>query len=693
MEFSLPQIGKAPIPLPHFPTKQQAFIFRAVEYVPYEKIAEVLKTDSETIRRAARQMGLPDYAPGDMWLQKGIITIIRRLWHILPYEQLMQLLDTDTQGLARILLEEDFLYVKLEDKPDCDPVYWEELTPEQVEQTEAIRQRMESISFAGAKPFDFVYDVPELEFSGDPVFESRIVYCFSGQYQRAFDMDSREYCPDSMLEAYQKIGVNGLWTQGMLSQLAPFPFDPEFSKGYETRVQRVREFARRLARYGMKLYLYLNEPRALPESFFEKFPHLKGHRAGPDQICLCVSTPEVQAYLTESVASICRAVPELGGFFTITRSENPTNCYSHVWDGQVCTCPRCSQRSVEDVIVDTISCMARGAHMVNPDIQMIAWSWRWDQYNLDIIRKLPKDVILLSQSELCVPFEIGGVSGKVRDYSMSIIGPGERAKQEWMTAKACGLETAAKVQVNTTWECSTIPALPVYSSIEKHMEGVRDEGVSHLLLSWTLGGYPSKSIAHAAKFFYTKCGKLYESEAVKQAVDCFVNAFQEYPFHVETLYFGPQNAGPASLLYTEPTGYHATMTGYVYDDLDKWRSIYPADVYEEQYRKLCDKWGEGLQLLASEPEDETVLMAQGAYYIFRSSYNQIRFYRAREVEDWNTMKTLAAEEQELAEKLLALMNKNAAIGFEAANHYYFSKGELAEKIVNCQYIQKKWRIS
>ena len=32
------------------------------------------------------------------------------------------------------------------------------------------------------------------------------------------------------------------------------------------------------------------------------------------------------------------------------------------------------------------------------------------------------------------------------------------------------------------------------------------------------------------------------------------------------------------------------------------------------------------------------------------------------------------------------MNKNASIGYEAANHYYFSKGQLAEKIVNCHYI-------
>ena len=39
MEFALPKIGKAPIPFPHFPTKHQAFIFRAYEYCTPEKIA------------------------------------------------------------------------------------------------------------------------------------------------------------------------------------------------------------------------------------------------------------------------------------------------------------------------------------------------------------------------------------------------------------------------------------------------------------------------------------------------------------------------------------------------------------------------------------------------------------------------------------------------------------------------------
>ena len=113
MLYSLPEVGMDAITLSHFPTRQQAFIFRAFEYIPIEKIAKILRTDTETVRRAAEEMGLPDFAPGDLWLSRGYITVIRRMWHILPYEQLLELLEVDGATLARLMREDDFLDIKL----------------------------------------------------------------------------------------------------------------------------------------------------------------------------------------------------------------------------------------------------------------------------------------------------------------------------------------------------------------------------------------------------------------------------------------------------------------------------------------------------------------------------------------------------------------------------------------------------
>ena len=685
MENVLPKIGKEALPLKHFPTRCHAFIFRAAEYVPFGKIAALLRVPEEKVRAAAAEMGLPDYNPGELWLQKGYITIIRRMWHLLPYSQLLELLELDEKTFSITLREDDFLDIKLKDKPHCPPVVWEEPTAEQKERLAEIRAILQATDLTGVAPFDFKYHVPALTFEGEEQFKTRMIYAFSGLYQNAFEVDSRVYCPDSMLEAYSKLGVNGVWTQGVLYQLTPFPFDPSLSEGYERRLANMKEFALRLARYGMKLYLYMNEPRSMPESFYKTYPQLRGHTPKEDKVCLCTSVPEVQNYLKNGIESLCRAVPELGGFFMITRSENPTNCYSHS-KPDACECPRCKQRKVGEVIGELVGCVAEGAHRVNPAIKIFAWSWAWGEQNEEIIRHLPQGTILLSQSELAVPFCIGGVKGEVKDYSMSILGPGERAKNEWRIAKECGLESGAKVQVNTTWECSTVPAMPVFPSIDRHIGDLKREGVSHLLLSWTLGGYPCANLAYAAKHFYERVRLEEQSERLYRAAECFAEAFKEFPFHIKTLYNGPQNAGPSTLLFAEPTGYEATMTCFAYDDLEKWRSDYPVEVFENQFALLCEKWQTGLALLEGEEQSETVVMAKAAYCLFKASLNQIRFIRARN--EKNHAAALAAVEEELAvtKQMLALMNQNAAIGYEAANHYYFSKGQLAEKILNCYHL-------
>jgi len=689
--FELPKIGKKAIELPHFPTAHQAFIFRAYEYFPPEKIADILGTTPENIIRAAGELGLPDFPQREKWIKNGYITIIKRMWHILPFEQLLALLDMAEDTFAFVLRQEDFLDIKLSDKPECERVEWRELTAEEAEKTAQIKKDIEKLDFSGVQPFEFSYNVPELSFEGEAVFETRMIYLFSGLYQNAFDVDSEEYCSDELLEAYKKLGINGIWTQGVLSQLTEFEFAPEISKGYEKRLERMKKFAERLSRYSIKLYLYINEPRFMPEEFFESYPTLKGHIPWDGNACLCTSSEEVQKYLKNSIAAICRAVPKLGGFFTITRSENPTNCHSHSGEnGVYCNCPRCKNKTVEEVISETIKCMVSGAHSVDSRIKFFVWSWGWNESAEKIIRMLPEDVILLSQSELHIPFNIGGVEDRVVDYSMSITGPGEHAKNEWRLANECGLETAAKVQINTTWEASTVPALPVAPTVQRHIENLKNENVRHLLLSWTLGGYPGMNIAYAAKYFYEHCKIEDFDDTSILAQHDFAEAFREFPFNIEVLYRGPQNSGPANLLFEKPTGYKATMTCFAYDDLDSWRSIYPVDIFEQQFKKLCSGWEKGFEKLGKDTNNETLVMAQAAYCLFKSSLNQIRFIRARDENRKNDAACIAREELETAKTMLGLMNKNAAIGFEAANHYYFSKGQLAEKILNCNYIIKQF---
>jgi len=128
----------------------------------------------------------------------------------------------------------------------------------------------------------------------------------------------------------------------VLSKLAPFPWDATENEHHEERMRNLRALVARARKHGMGVYLYLNEPRTLPLAFFASRPQLKGIDATnpweAGTATLCTSAPEVQKYLSEAVASICRAVPDLAGFFTITASEALTNCWSHRGGAKLSSC-------------------------------------------------------------------------------------------------------------------------------------------------------------------------------------------------------------------------------------------------------------------------------------------------------------------------------------------------------------------
>ena len=63
----------------YFPTQHQAVIFRNWGMIPPDRLARVLKTSEENIRRCAADMGLRPVGSVDpRWLTRGYITIIRQ---------------------------------------------------------------------------------------------------------------------------------------------------------------------------------------------------------------------------------------------------------------------------------------------------------------------------------------------------------------------------------------------------------------------------------------------------------------------------------------------------------------------------------------------------------------------------------------------------------------------------------------
>ena len=104
-----------------------------------------------------------------------------------------------------------------------------------------------------------------------------------------------------------------------------------------------------------------------------------------------------------------------------------------------------------------------------------------------------------------------------------------------------------------------------------------------------------------------------------------------------------------------------------------------------------------MQELLSLEECEFKDIAHMCGILFRSSYNQIRFIRIRDghiklsaQDRCLALSQLAEQELELAITTYRLMLRNPSIGYEAANHYYFNRSMLMEKVLNCADLIRKY---
>lgn len=736
----------APLALPHFPDRLHAAIWRNWELVPLERLAQVLKATPEQIQEIASSMGLPEARPIDPEAcRRSYITIIRRNWHLLPYDQLLELLGWTAAELAYTLREDDFLYHKLGGhKPQCQPIRY--APPDEAARRRATQIRYsleEALGDAWTLPmeprFAFVKALskpedpstspgesptlfPPGKGSNEERFSLRFLYSYFALYGDPLLNPELDPYPDGYLARLAWLGVNSVWLQGVLHTLAPWDLHPELSEGYEVRLANLNHLVERAGRYGIGVYLYLNEPRAMPLAFFEQHPDWQGVVEG-EYAALCTSVPAIQDFIRDSVSFVFQKVPHLAGVFTISMSENLSNCWSH---GGGAACPRCAARTPADVVAEVNRVVAEGVHRVRPQARVIVWDWGWgEDWALQAISKLPPGVSLMSVSEWSLPIVRGSVASTVGEYSLSAVGPGPRALRHWAAARQAGLHPLAKVQVNVSWELSAVPYLPCLDLIAEHFHRLAQTEVEGLMLSWTLGGYPSPNLEVAAQFYskseMTPAASLAAvaerrygpdlAPVVQRAWTACSRAFQEFPYHGGVVYQAPLQVGPANLLFEAPTGFKATMVGFPYDDLDGWRAIYPPEVFIGQMEKVVTGWGEAWQILqaASPPPDHPQQAAfedlrrvtEAAYWHFRSVAQQSRFVLLRQqlaettvpterAELLTSLEALLNDEIAAARRLFHLAAADSRIGFEATNHYFYTRLDLAEKILNCLDLRERW---
>jgi hypothetical protein len=152
------------------------------------------------------------------------------------------------------------------------------------------------------------------------------------------------------------------------------------------------------------------------------------------------------------------------------------------------------------------------------------------------------------------------------------------------------------------------------------------------------------------------------------------------------------------------------MWGIPYDDLDRWRGPYPAEVFAAQFEKMAAGWQPGIAELRmavgkASPErrsevEADLRFARAAVINFQSVANQARFVLARDAltQPSNTpeerrllrieIRRLLESEITLARELFTLVQQDSRIGFEPSCHYFYLPLDLVEKVVNCRWLLK-----
>lgn len=493
--------------------------------------------------------------------------------------------------------------------------------------------------------------------------------------------------PDWYLREIAEQGFNGIWLHCILKDIVKSNVFPEFGSKEEEQIRQLNKLVERCDKFGVRVFLYLCEPRGLKEDdeFWRNHPDVKGQEAvfpaylgelGGKYYALCTSTEKVKDFLYESCYNLFKKVPGLGGAFLINASEFHTHCYSHYpkhiylaqqkgivedWGKLGFHCKRCENREPFEVVAEVIKLIRDGIKDASREAEVIAWTWSWSIIEPDpqerLIKSLPEDVIIMSD------FERGGYKfffGKrhfIDEYSLSYIGPSPRFKKQLHLAKKYGHKGMAKLQFSTTHELVSVPYIPVIFNFAEKIERLKKMGGDGFLYCWIFGG-ESNVVSRITGMLSME--ELPKGKVIKRVADeeygkelagyvvkawrIFSEAFQRYPFSIPFIYNGPINYATvypfkidAGRIGTIPSWRPLPRdeNGYlkVGDNIETWIEPFSPEEFIKQMETMADEWKKGIEVLekglkvgTNKNFQREIDIAKHIYFSFRSTANIVKFY-------------------------------------------------------------------
>ncbi|PYI50880.1 hypothetical protein [Paenibacillus flagellatus] len=393
---------------------------------------------------------------------------------------------------------------------------------------------------------------------------------------------SADYLSDDAFRMLAHFGANGMTIYGDWLLYVRNEKYPELSSpDYERNIATLRDAVDRAGKYGVKLYYVAVSPKfAEDHPLFVRRPGLKGARIAPGQSGtkihnLCSSDAEALELHGETMASLFREVPELGGLILIIGGESYYHCFMRpdktgLPAGTKTNCPRCAARKPEDVVGDLLRVTGEAVRAANPDVPVLAWpysafAWSGDPAQLELLRGMAPEVGLLTTIEKDQWYKKDGYSKQIWDYSVDYTGPADNTLRQAEVTRERGLRLFIKHETALGLEFIQFPYVPALQRLgEKwaNVSGLRPDGV---LQSWMFFGMWG-SRAEELGWWTSWRPDVPQAEAIERmarrdfgaAAPVLIEAWRAMSEAVSRLpciptYFkGPEFIGPAHPLLFEP---------------------------------------------------------------------------------------------------------------------------------------------
>lgn len=259
---------------------------------------------------------------------------------------------------------------------------------------------------------------------------------------------------------------------------------------------------------------------------------------------------------------------------------------------------------------DAVAIVAEECHAIDPEIEVLPW-----EYNIDFRPKqvelkrhvtslLPKDTIPLLTWENGKAFELDGLSGYLRDYSISQVGPAEVSVGQIEEADSRGMKVYCKADSFATWQFGTTPYVPCPQQWQRRYDALAEFGIDGTLESWSNGYKPNFVADLRAWSCWTNplpfdellqqmARRQFGREAANKAVEAwehFSQAIQRVPDTGPSM--GTNSAVSMPLFFDEPPARIMTLHNSWWDDAQKfhWR------------HRVIDYWPFAHRIMVFQPD-------------------------------------------------------------------------------------------